>query len=983
MPSSPRVVRSRGVPPTAFRLTHLAAASAMLVGGAGWAQAQDAGGAAAQKPEAEKIETVVVTGIRRGIESSVTAKRNADQIIEVVSAEDIGKLPDASVAESLARLPGLTGQRGPDGRVDVISIRGLNPAFSGALLNGREVVSSNDSRAVEYDQFPSELVGQAIIYKTPDATLIGGGLSGTVDIRSLRPLEFQGRQIVVNLRGDHNTNKVNVPGVAPEIGTRFSASYVDQFMDRKLGVALGFAHLDSASQTRQTELVQFGDYTPFGLPVTGNVPATHTYHDGGGDHQGQAMLPMFWTATSSSKRNLRDGLMATVEYKPDDAWAHRADLFYSHFDQHEVSGKFLSSLFATWGGGVTPNLSDIQTTEVGNNTYVTSATADKMPVTTGNMDTRRRDEIYAVGLNSEWKFAPTWKATSDISASRNVRDERYQEVYAAPFDNATQSWIYGSFKWHVPVNGGAQSWTPLVPNYLSDPGIVKLGDQGGFDFVPDTIQPAYTGAIRTPHIVDEIKGLRLTLAKDFEGAISRLQFGANYTQRDKVDNKNETRLLLRKDEDGHYIRDVPASALGTPFDMSWAGVPSLIRIDVPTLVSTGAVDTQNVYSMLSANNTGVHEKISTAFARLDYDDTVGGVALKGNAGLQVVHAQQSATGWEYFGDEINPDPNLLYAKHGGASYADVLPTLNASADFGRGWIVRAGLAKAIARPDMVAMRAGCTMAQPNADRNEDGEPGPNFGKWSTAVCGNPQLRPWRTNAMDLSLEKYFGKRSYVSVAAFRKNLLTYVSDITTQKDTTYIPIYTIDKLTGQPVSRDLVDSTGPVLMPSNGKGGAIWGTELAASLEGSLLTPMLDGFGVIASYTTLGSTLREPGGSRKVNGLSGMSNGLTVYYEKEGFSARVSQRYRSPFTATVRDIYFNSTTRQQDSDQVVDVQLDYAFETGPLKGLSLLAQANNVLDRQTVNKVSVGPNAPDPSQLLPNYIYRYGTTYLLGMQYKF
>ena len=84
---------------------------------------------------------------------------------------------------------------------------------------------------------------------------------------------------------------------------------------------------------------------------------------------------------------------------------------------------------------------------------------------------------------------------------------------------------------------------------------------------------------------------------------------------------------------------------------------------------------------LDANNTGVHEKISTAFARLDYDDTVGGVALKGNAGLQVVHAQQNATGWEYFGDEINPDPNLLYAKSGGASYADVLPTLNGSADY--------------------------------------------------------------------------------------------------------------------------------------------------------------------------------------------------------------------------------------------------------------------------------------------------------------
>jgi hypothetical protein len=96
------------------------------------------------------------------------AKKASDSIVEVVSAEDLGKLPDASIAESLARLPGLTGQRGPDGRVNVISIRGLSPAYSGALLNGREVVSSGDGRAVEYDQFPSELIGSAVVYKTPD-----------------------------------------------------------------------------------------------------------------------------------------------------------------------------------------------------------------------------------------------------------------------------------------------------------------------------------------------------------------------------------------------------------------------------------------------------------------------------------------------------------------------------------------------------------------------------------------------------------------------------------------------------------------------------------------------------------------------------------------------------------------------------------------------------------------------------------------------
>ena len=129
--------------------------------------------AAGHAQQASETQTVVVTGIKRSIESSIAAKRNSDSITENITAEDLGKLPDVSIAESLARLPGLTGQRGADGRVNVISIRGLSPAFSGVLLNGREIVSSNDGRAVEYDQFPSELIGAATVYKTPSATLIG------------------------------------------------------------------------------------------------------------------------------------------------------------------------------------------------------------------------------------------------------------------------------------------------------------------------------------------------------------------------------------------------------------------------------------------------------------------------------------------------------------------------------------------------------------------------------------------------------------------------------------------------------------------------------------------------------------------------------------------------------------------------------------------------------------------------------------------
>ncbi|MFN0184105.1 MAG: TonB-dependent receptor, partial [Aquabacterium sp.] len=124
--------------------------------------------------------------------------------------------------------------------------------------------------------------------------------------------------------------------------------------------------------------------------------------------------------------------------------------------------------------------------------------------------------------------------------------------------------------------------------------------------------------------------------------------------------------------------------------------------------------------------------------------------------------------------------------------------------------------------------------------------------------------------------------------------------------------------------------------------------------------------------------------STPINGLSGISNSVTVYYEKHGFSARVSQRYRSAFTATTRDIFFRPTTRSQGSDKVVDMQLGYAFDdAGRYKGLSLLLQVNNLTETGTTNYKSPSGEAPDATQLVPNFSYQIGRQILLGANYKF
>ena len=199
-------------------------------------------------------------------------KRQSTSVVEVVSAEDIGKLPDTSIADSIARLPGLAAQR-IDGRPSQISIRGLGPDYSTALLNGRQVVSSSDGRDAEYDQFPSELVNQVVVYKTVDAGVVGQGLAGTIDIRPLMPLSLEHSVMNFGARGEHNTNGgLSSTGKGPN-GSRFSASYVGQFADHTIGLAVGFAHLDSPGQHKQYSAWDYGDYDgQWGAGATG-VPA--------------------------------------------------------------------------------------------------------------------------------------------------------------------------------------------------------------------------------------------------------------------------------------------------------------------------------------------------------------------------------------------------------------------------------------------------------------------------------------------------------------------------------------------------------------------------------------------------------------------------------------------------------------------------------------------------------------------------------------
>jgi len=277
--------------------------------------------------------------------------------------------------------------------------------------------------------------------------------------------------------------------------------------------------------------------------------------------------------------------------------------------------------------------------------------------------------------------------------------------------------------------------------------------------------------------------------------------------------------------------------------------------------------------------------------------------------------------------------------------------------------VRTGLARVMARPRMEDMRAG--FDQPRIDATTL--------RWGGSG-GNPGLQPWRAESFDLSVEHYLGKRSYLAAAVFRKRLKTF--------------IYTKDiafDFTGFPNSSGLtaVSPIGTLSAPANGNGGYIEGLELSGTLEGGLLHPSLSGFGVNASASKTRSSLHEDNDVKKpLDGLSGIVNNLTVYYEQHGFSARVSQRYRSAFQTKTRGVFLDNITSLIEPEKQVDLQLGYEFGGGALKGLAVLLQVNNAGNEPYRTRKGIDTGSATPDATLPERYTTYGRQVLLGVNYK-
>ncbi len=906
-------------------------------------------------------EEVIVKGFRRSLVNAIDVKRQSDTVVEVISADDIGGLPDVSIADALSRLPGVSSVR-TGGQAGNINIRGLSGDFVFATLNGREQVSPSLSRSVEFDQFPSELIYEASVYKTPKASHIEGGVAGTVELKTVSPLDMdQPHSVNVNLRGSFNDRADEVSD-ANEYGYRFSGSYQGKFADDTIGIALGYSRLFQPDVATQFVGLAYAS------------PQVDFNDDGVNDAVSEG-----FELQHLGGEETRDGGMATIQWEPNENFTMQLDLYGSKFDSESFARGFRVKTLhdVNWNPGasiVDPIV--VNDAVVGGRFYRDINNEFDAPplagaqntwlVQTTNDDNTDYDKVFSSGLYVEW-IAGSWTVSADLSNSRAESEFVNGVNWALAFEDANVA---------TPVIDD-NIWVDYQLNGINLPDVTF--SRGYTDL--DSVMLAKAG-IYPYENTDEINAIRLDFEYDFDsGFISSVEFGARYTDRKYTADRS---VFEYGNDFGQYgttgeapLRLTDELVTIESFDGEFSQYPDYLAIDLDRALNAwlGAGNYEPVQSwdsnwtmVLSGD---VNEEVVAAYVMANLDTELFGVPLTGNIGIRVVDSDQSSDGLQQLGNGLG-DPiadgrgvisNDYVRTTQGKTYTDYLPSINLNFHLTDSDQLRFAAASVMARPPINKLKAG------GGSWIDDGQD--TFNVWGS---NSPLLDPFYADQYDLSYEHYFDESDGAFVVAvFYKDIESFIEDITIDPfdfAAAGIPIPEINPNTGNPLRNGQYQTA-----VNNDEGGYVRGFEVSYTQTFSNLPNFLSGLGFTGSYShndTEVSRTSALGGTPREIGLPGLSPNIfsgTLFYDYEGFSTRVNYRYREEFVAEqvaveTQEVFYADET-------VVDFQASYSFDIG----LDLVFQVNNLTDEPTRTYFS--------TEAQTGTIQYFGRQYFFGVNYSF
>jgi phosphoribosylformimino-5-aminoimidazole carboxamide ribotide isomerase len=910
-----------------------------------------------QQELAKSLATVTVTGFSSSVEKSIDYQRYADTIQSVVTAADIGGLPDQSIADSLTHLPGVSAER-IAGQASQINIRGLSGDFIQTTLDGREQPSTSGTNYIQFDQYPSELINMATVYKTSQASLIEGGVAGTIALQTANPLEnSKSQSLNIDARGSYDGQAHDVAGANP-VGYRLSVAYQGKFLDNTLGVGLGFADMYQPHVSEQ---------------FVGEASDGSLYQLNNNSPQ-KAYLPQGFQLQQNGGEERRRGYLSTVVWRPTDELQLTADTFFSKFNNTsfgygfrsqqyygnsaQVSNPVLSSLGTVIGGTVTNNPfgggTDPRTGNAYNYQFSNETTADNYTTNTS---------VFSGGLNLKWNHG-NWHVESDISLSRATSNEINVDTTADPYTGLGTS----------NPQLMAQSATFLFKG--RNIGEVSLANPGVYTNLNDMALSRY-GVY--PYIYhDRDKAFRTSVQYDLPNnpVFSAIEAGVYLNNH----NYNADREVYVYGSEwntspvaGEPPLSIPASAAQvTCWKGKFSGFPCFLTLNGPAILAAHGIVANPVKNITDQSwseiqSGSVAERTRDLFVMGDIDAQVFGHELTGNVGVRVSRQSQYSYGLQQVGNgegvlivDGNGNSSMDYAPiKAGKTYTDYLPSMNLIYHWTDNDQMRFAAAKVLSRPPINTMLAGAGSWVSN-------------GQYNVWGGTSPMLNPLRASQYDLDYEHYFDDSTgAVTAGVFFKKVNSFIQNVTYSNfDFASVGIKVpTDPTTGQPYLN------GQYQTSYNAKGGDVRGVE-ASFTKTRFLPGIWSGLGFDANLALTNSNVHNPtnlAGPTTYIGLPGLSKRVAsaaLFYDNGTFSARLSANYRSSFLSNTQIAVTNQLVTFA-AETVYDFQASYNVT----KQLSVVYQMLNMSNQPT--KTYFGGN---PSQT--GTIQYFGRTSYLGVNFK-
>ena len=878
--------------------------------------------------EGKLLEEVVVTGIRSSVADALQIKRQETGIVDAISADDIASFPDENIAESIQRIPGIQIERA-NGRGALISIRGLGPEYAATTLNGQAFASAQFTGGFRYDIVQSELASAIQVYKTPSAAVEEGGLAGTVNINTAKPLAFDERKILLRAEGVYSKD----PDSTTPSG---SITYIDQFNDGKVGLLLnvGFQELDTRYDLlysqRFSEIDDNGDGSSD--LTAGGIPLERTNR------------PRLRREDGNTKRYLFNG---ALQFFPSDNFEVNLTGVLAQ-DERRLNFQQLVPLFG--GGTPAPVLTELGRT----GPTVDHLLAENIRIEANHTLQTEDRTSYALTADAEWVISDSWTAHGILHYT------------AGDIDIVERAIVLG-IRSDLEVNLG-----------VSDPVFISNRLNPVAD--PDSWAPQrlfrndLAGKVQT-YETDEL-AVQFDIEYAFAEASILSAFKTGIKHRAQTLDTINNRFGMRYRGERIFTAPFPtvAAASSVVRDFSAGEFPGLsvdfVLPDVDAyLAAFDASGTVVAANFQEADFFEIERDITTLYGQLDF----AAGQLRGNVGLRYAHTDRQV-------DTVNFDGGLdvtlgAFTDVGGDSgvpvsngfdYDNWLPSLNLAFDLTDDIVLRAAAGKVLVRP---IIGATATFGR-KISAQEDGT-----DVIVTVAEGSFNLPALTAKQFDLSAEWYFADAGALSIAYFHKDVSNQVRGETVCPADFALTSVTFDPVAGECVGSD--DGFIYNITRNRTTRGTLElnGVEFAYSQSFDFLPAPFDGLGVIANYTILDAN--NPAEDQPLLGSSEDTYNLIGYYEKGDFSGRLAFNHRSAysqqngFSGETPGSAVPNPGRRLEARNQIDISLSYTLLNDVLKFTFEGINVNGDFERGT-RFVS--------SRL--QSVATFGPTYFFGVRYS-